>query len=105
MRASKSATTVNRFDPLHSIANNSLYIGIVEDREGFMPRLEVEDTPVFAMEGAATAENLAATVVTDKDNFVRIGDTERFTIGFYVGQLKITVNTLGDGVRRINYPN
>ena len=91
MRAYQLGHAINGFCPTDSISDNGLHVGIIENGEGFMAGLEIENPPIFTVEGDTGAEHFSAFVPTDENNIIRIRDRERLAIGRCVTSLRITV--------------
>lgn len=69
---------------MNCIFNNANYLRVVVSREGFMPRLEIENLSVTAPVAAACAQYLAALIAAYKYKLIRLGYAERLGIGFLV---------------------
>ena len=69
---------------MNCIFNNANYLRVVVSREGFMPRLEIENLSVTAPVAAACAQYLAALIASYKYKLIRLGYAERLGIGFLV---------------------
>ena len=105
LRADKSILAQDGVCPANCVANDRLNGFVIEDREGFVARLEIEEPAVAAVEGTARAEDLAALVPAHKHDLVGLGDTKRLGIGFDAVELKISVDALCDGVCGVDNPN
>ena len=82
--------------PADCVTDDRLNRFVIEYREGFVTRLEIEDPAVAAVEGTAGAEHLAALVPAHKHYLVGLGDAERLCIGFDAVKLEISADTLRD---------
>lgn len=105
LRADKLAVALDRLCPINRVANDGLNVFVMENREGLVARLEIEDPSVAAVEGTACTEYLAAFVPAHKHDLVGLGDTERLGIGFDAVELKISADSLRDRVGGVNSPD
>ena len=83
VRAEKLCIAADRCCPADCVFDDGLNGGIVEGREGFVARLEIEDTAVSAQEAAAASEYLAALIPADEYEVIRLGNGEWLGIGFF----------------------
>ena len=65
MRTSERFSFRDRGDKTDGVGDNFLNLLMVEGREGFVSRLEIENLTIVTVEGHSTAENFASRVRTN----------------------------------------
>ena len=105
LRTNKSILAKDGFCPTDGVADDKLNRFVMEDREGFVTRLEIEYSSVAAVEGTACAEYLAAFVPAHKYYLVGLGDAKRLCIGFNAVKLEISADALRYRVCGVYRPN
>ncbi len=91
--------------PADAVADHALYLRVVIDGVGLVPRLEVEDLAVAAAPDGARSEHLAALKPADEQQLIGLGDPEGLAIGLLVRELNESIHALGDGVRGVDRPH
>src|SRR5690554_1666282 len=66
---------------------------------------KIKDLAATAVIAAPAAKHLSPLVPTDEHKSVRLRYIKPFPIHFRLRNLKIVVESLGDGVPRLNHPN
>lgn len=91
--------------PAHGVGDDPADFQLVVDREVLVARAEVEDAAFAAPEATAAAEDFAAAVGTDEDQFLRCRDVEDFAVHLRSRDDEAVFHTGGDRVARIDSPD
>jgi hypothetical protein len=91
--------------PGDCVGDDRLDLLLVEDREGLVPRAEVEDLAGTTVEAAATAEDVATLKPTDENLRVRRRNVEALAVHLDVRNLEVFWQPLGDGVTGLYHPD
>jgi hypothetical protein len=90
--------------PVDGVGEDAADFGLVVGGEGFVAGAEVDDFAFAAGPGAAGAEDVTAFEPGDHDEFVGGGDVEEFAVHFFVGDVEVFGEAVGDFVGGVDDP-
>ena len=96
--------SIGRRNEADGVFDYALYAFVIIGRIAFVAGLEIEYLSVSAIVEDAGAKNLAARVITDKQNLVGVGNNKRFAVGFLALEAEEAVNPSRNRVCRVDYP-
>ena len=70
-----------------------------------MPRTEIEDFPPAPLVAASAAEYFAPLVPAEKHQSIRLRNVKALTVHFTVGNFKVMVQALRNGMPLFDYPD
>ena len=88
--------------PCGGIGDDALNFGLMVGGISFMAGAEVDDATLAAGPGAAGAKNIAAFKPGYHDEFIRRGNVEEFTVHFFMRDIKVGREAIGNGVSGVD---
>ncbi len=93
-----------RAGPFDSVGEDAADFRLVIGGEGLVAGTEVDDFAFAAGPGAAGAEDVSAFEPGDHDEFIGGGDVEMFAVHFFVGDVEMFGEAVGDFVGGVEDP-
>src|SRR5699024_10878761 len=88
----------------HTILYHLLDIFIIVGRMCFMPRAEIENLTVAALDSTGTSEHLSALKPAEHDQFIRDRNIKMLPVHLLFRQLKVLAQTGCNRMRRVHNP-